>query len=184
MDFVGRRYDLTTRITKSDLRVECMNMFLHSDDGSYYPLKIKDVKVGEQDNGDPINHKLRFCCHYYLKRSYEDMTYSEIYKDFFNETNTRISYDFFRRHICPCLKAPTYENCVDLIASVIHYKQREVFNSLTKSPIIRDAVSRCTCLIHSNNDFTKLVNNLFSGHWGEIVARTCCAKEPYPTPTY
>ena len=50
---------MTKRQKKSSTMAKAIDDFLHSDLGSYYPLKIKQVTIGYDANNKPIEHPLR-----------------------------------------------------------------------------------------------------------------------------
>ena len=183
-NFSNSKYVMTKRAQKSVIMSKVINKYLHSDLGSYFPLKIQKICVGKDVNMEQINHPLRVMVHATIKKSHEAFKRSDAYKVYETTNGDNISYNFFRKNICPCIKKPTFENCVDLIASAIHYKQRAVFNALTKSSILCRAVSDCTCIMHSDALIGTAVTNLFSVHWKDLLDKTCCAKVPFPSLSY
>ena len=53
-EYVPSRYNISKRIENSKIRMDFMNSFLHSDNGSYYPLIRKKIKVGIDENKQDI----------------------------------------------------------------------------------------------------------------------------------
>ena len=82
--------------------------------------------------------------------------------------------------MCPCLSKPTFETCLDWIASQVHYFQQSIFNMLTKSSIMQNKLQLCQCEHHDNAAKAKQVVLMFASHWGDIIKAIYCAKVPYP----
>ena len=63
-----REYDLTKRQKKLHDMAKVMNAYLHSNEGSCFPLKIDRIKIGAIESGEHIEHPRRTLLHASVKK--------------------------------------------------------------------------------------------------------------------
>jgi hypothetical protein len=199
------------RKTRADAYKEeaacCVSDFCHPEESSrldtesYRCIKVKDPIT---NSSEP--HPLRVWNEVTLEARYASFSQSDIYKQWQldNEEKT-IGLTSFRAHVCPCVRDPTSESCVDLIYSQCQEYMVAIRNALKYRPSIKNRIEVCECAMHksarerraimelildatANEEFTiraedniLLWEDLLGGRTSEIISATCCKPVEHST---
>ena len=175
--------------TKAKIYVE---MYSHNDNNGHRP---------DSNGGDPVEingekHPIRIWEDMTTwDEKYEDFKASEEYKQFkeLNPDQT-IGKTNFRKFVCPCLKDPKLESCVDLILTQVEECARAIDRALKEDREFKRKLDTCTCYLHRTFQYNKLFKNVstLSSHCSfvpieelvrgktvrGIIKNTCCPAVP------
>ena len=81
-DFTAVHYSMNKRLKISEIKKQAIDVYTHSDDASYFPMKFGRVTVNFDDDRKPIIHPQRELVHAYVTRTYKDFKNSSIYQEY------------------------------------------------------------------------------------------------------
>ena len=136
----GSYFSPKERKTRSDAYKEeaasCVSNFCHSKESSrlgtesYRCIKVKDPITNLSEP-----HPLRVWNEVTLDARYASFSQSNIYRRWQRDNGDKtIGFTSFRAHVCPCVRDPTPESCVDLVYLQCHEYMVAIRNALRHRP--------------------------------------------------
>jgi hypothetical protein len=201
----------TERKTRNDAYREeaacCVSDFCHSDESSRLDTEsYRCIKVKNPTTALSEPHPLRVWSEVTLDARYASFAHSDIYKQWrLDNGGKTIGLTSFRAHICPCVRDPTSESCVDLIYSQCQEYMASVRNALKYRPSIKHRIELCQCAMHKCarerraimelvldapdeqtttirvEDGILLWEDLLGGRTSELIGATCCKAVEHAT---
>jgi hypothetical protein len=109
---------------------------------------------------------------------------SDSYKSFQDMYSVTIGIDQFRKFVCPCVRDPTEDSCIDLLESGLEQYMLSLKNEIDHRLAIRDQLDQCSCTLHmelhQREDDGAQDENKFDllgeGHW-RLIEANCCDYE-------
>ncbi len=98
-----------------------------------------------------------------------------------------IGIDQFHKFVCPCVRDPTEDSCVDLLESGLEQYMLALKNAIDNCPVIHNRLDQCSCTLHmelhQREDDGAHNENVFDllgkGHQ-RLIEATCCDYEEQP----
>jgi hypothetical protein len=176
----------------------CVSDFCHSEESSRLDTEsYRCIKIKNPITNSSEPHPLRVWNEVTLEARYASFAHSDVYKQWqLDNGNKTICLTSFRLHVCPCVRDPTSESCVDLIYSQCQEYMMSIRNALKYRPSIKNSVEICECAMHTAarerraimdlildaNDETNiqtednvlLWEDLLGGRTADMIGATCC----------
>jgi hypothetical protein len=129
----------------------CVSDFCHSEESSRLDTEsYRCIKIKNPITNSSEPHPLRVWNEVTLEARYASFAHSDVYKQWqLDNDNKTICLTSFRSHVCPCVRDPTSESCVDLIYSQCQEYMMSIRNALKYRPSIKNRVEICECAMHT-----------------------------------
>jgi hypothetical protein len=154
MQVTGTAFKPADRKQRADcIRPEAtmaVHEFCHSEEGSnvdtesYRIMKLLNVNTNKIDG-----HPLRVWHEMTNKTRFMAFKESSVYKEFRDtHGDAEIGEEVFRLTVCPCVRNPGPQSCVDLLFSGLQLYMTAIDNALKHNIVIKNKVKMCECERH------------------------------------
>jgi hypothetical protein len=167
-----------------------IHKFCHSEQGSNVDTEsYRVINLPDYENGGLLSpHAQRTWHDTGVVNRYEAFKRSDHYewfKDQYPKDWQNISKEVFRLEVCPCVKDPGPESCVDLRMHALKCYMDAVRTASLYNPEVKEAIKACSCPLHANrtDEFETGVPiaSLLAGRTANLIEATCCeAKAEIP----
>jgi hypothetical protein len=141
-----------------------------------------------------------------LEGRHASFSQSDVFKQWQHDNGDKtIGLTSFRAHVCPCVRDPTAESCVDLVCSQCQEHMTAIRNALKHRTSIETRIEMCECTMHKaarerrnmmeltldasaieettipTEDNVLLWEDLLGGRTSDVIRATCCEATEHPT---
>ena len=165
----------------SEIAKSYIDEFCH-DDNNPHQIDSNDKKMTIRDG---VSHPRRIWDGYYnYNKKYQSFLKSQQYTRFCNDhPDLSIGRTIFHSHICPCLKNPTKQSCVDIIMSGIDQYLKTMREILRTNLCFRRTLETCDCehcKKRKDDDKPSLATVFLSMNARMVIESTCCEAVDHP----
>jgi len=177
-----RRYEFLEEATRNkkrrkdnvrDIALQCVNEYAHGEEGTRIDTnQFKFIKI--QDD----KHPYRIWNHMYWSQRLEVFKESNTYEKYKQQyPSLTIGKTRFREFICPCIKEPKAESCVNIPMDDLSNVMFALGKFVRTNNSFRKALTECACPFHTKH---KNFENVHNKRPDEILKLTLCDRLPQP----